>query len=46
MAGKAGADQSATTIFIRIGNVVLFPSGGAKVSELFRADRGQDFRCS
>ena len=30
-----GADQSATTIFIRIGNVVLFPSGGAKVSDAF-----------
>ena len=35
MAGKVGADQSTTTIFIRIGNVVLFPSGGAKVSESF-----------
>ncbi len=35
MAGKVGADQSATTIFIRIGNVVLFPSGGAKVSDAF-----------
>ncbi|HKI14472.1 MAG TPA: type VI secretion system protein TssL, long form, partial [Roseiarcus sp.] len=35
MAGKVGADQSTTTIFIRIGNVVLFPSGGAKVSDSF-----------
>ena len=35
VAGKVGADQSATTIFIRIGNVVLFPSGGAKVSDTF-----------
>ena len=35
VAGKVGADQSATTIFIRIGNVVLFPSGGAKVSDSF-----------
>jgi type VI secretion system protein ImpK len=35
VAGKVGADQSATTIFIRIGNVVLFPSGGAKVSDAF-----------
>jgi len=35
MAGKVGADQSATTIFIRIGNVVLFPSGGARVSASF-----------
>jgi type VI secretion system protein ImpK len=35
LAGKVGADQSATTIFIRIGNVVLFPSGGAKVSDAF-----------
>ena len=29
------ATQSATTIFIRIGNVVLFPSGGAKVNDSF-----------
>jgi type VI secretion system protein ImpK len=35
LAGKVGAEQSATTIFIRIGNVVLFPSGGAKVSDAF-----------
>ncbi len=35
LAGKVDADQSATTIFVRIGNVVLFPSGGAKVSDGF-----------
>ena len=35
LAGKVDADQSATTIFIRIGNVVLFPSGGAKVNDSF-----------
>jgi type VI secretion system protein ImpK len=35
LAGKVDADQSATRIFIRIGNVVLFPSGGAKVSDSF-----------
>jgi type VI secretion system protein ImpK len=35
LAGKVDAAQSATTIFIRIGNVVLFPSGGAKVNDSF-----------
>ena len=35
LAGKVGADQTATTIFIRIGSVVLFPSGGAKVNDSF-----------
>jgi type VI secretion system protein ImpK len=35
LAGKVDAVQSATTIFIRIGNVVLFPSGGAKVNDSF-----------
>jgi type VI secretion system protein ImpK len=35
LAGKVDAVQSATTIFIRIGNVVLFPSGGAKVNDGF-----------
>jgi type VI secretion system protein ImpK len=35
LAGKVDADQSATTIFIRIGSLVLFPSGGAQVSEAF-----------
>ena len=44
MAGKVGADQTATTIFVRIGNLVLFPSGGATVKRSFRADRRQDRR--
>ena len=44
VAGKVGADQSATTIFIRIGNVVLFPSGGAKGQRGLRSDRRQDRR--
>ncbi len=35
LAGKLDANQSATTIFIRIGNLVLFPSGGAKVNDGF-----------
>jgi type VI secretion system protein ImpK len=35
LAGKVDATQSATTIFISIGNVVLFPSGGARVSDSF-----------
>lgn len=35
LAGKVDAVQSATTIFIRIGSVVLFPSGGAKVNDGF-----------
>ena len=35
LAGKVGADQSATTIFIRIGSVVLFSSGGAQVNASF-----------
>ena len=35
LAGKVDAVQSATTIFIRIGNAVLFPSGGAKVDDSF-----------
>ena len=35
LANKVGADQSATTIFIRIGSVVLFPSGGAQVNASF-----------
>ena len=35
LAGKLDADQSATTIFIRIGSLVLFPSGGAKVNDSF-----------
>ena len=36
LAGKVDAVQSATTIFIRIGNVVLFPSGGATVNDSFK----------
>ncbi len=35
LAGKVSADQTATTIVIRIGSVVLFPSGGAKVNDAF-----------
>ncbi len=35
MAGKVSADQTATTIFVRIGNLVLFPSGEAKVNASF-----------
>jgi type VI secretion system protein ImpK len=35
LAGKVDAVQSATTIFIRIGSVVLFPPGGAKVNDSF-----------
>jgi type VI secretion system protein ImpK len=35
LAGKVDADQSSTRIFIRIGSVVLFPSGGAKVIDAF-----------
>jgi type VI secretion system protein ImpK len=35
LAGKLDASQSATTIFIRIGNLVLFPSGGARVNDGF-----------
>jgi type VI secretion system protein ImpK len=35
MAGKLSADQTATTIFIRIGNLVLFPSGEARVNASF-----------
>lgn len=35
LAGKVNADQTATRIFIRIGSLVLFPSGGAKVNDSF-----------
>ena len=35
LAGKASADQTATSIFVRIGNLVLFPSGGAKANDSF-----------
>ena len=42
LAGKVSAEQTATKIFIRIGSVELFPSGGANVNELVRADRQED----
>ncbi len=35
LAGKVSADQTATSIIIRIGSVVLFPSGGAKANDSF-----------
>jgi type VI secretion system protein ImpK len=35
LAGKLSADQTATTIFVRIGTLVLFPSGGAQVNGSF-----------
>jgi type VI secretion system protein ImpK len=35
LAGKLDAVQSATTIFIRIGDEVLFPSGGARLNGSF-----------
>ena len=35
MAGKVSADQTATTIFVRVGSVVLFPSGGANANATF-----------
>jgi type VI secretion system protein ImpK len=35
LAGKLSADQTATSIIIRIGNLVLFPSGAAKVNDTF-----------
>ncbi|MGA2792660.1 MAG: type VI secretion system protein TssL, long form [Roseiarcus sp.] len=35
LAGKLSADQTATSIIIRIGNLVLFPSGAAKVNDSF-----------
>jgi type VI secretion system protein ImpK len=35
LAGKVSADQTATSIIIRIGNLVLFPSGAAKVNDTF-----------
>ncbi len=35
LAHKLDADQSATTIFIRIGSLVLFPSGGARANDSF-----------
>jgi type VI secretion system protein ImpK len=35
LAHKVSADQTATSIFVRIGSVVLFPSGGANVNASF-----------
>ncbi len=35
MQSKLSADQTSTSIIIRIGNLVLFPSGAAKVSDTF-----------
>jgi type VI secretion system protein ImpK len=35
LVGKVSADQTATSIVIRIGSLVLFPSGGAKVNDTF-----------
>jgi type VI secretion system protein ImpK len=35
LAGKVSADQTATSIFVRVGSVVLFPSGGAKANDSF-----------
>jgi type VI secretion system protein ImpK len=35
MGGKLTVDQTATSIIIRIGNLVLFPSGAAKVNDAF-----------
>jgi type VI secretion system protein ImpK len=35
LAGKLSADQTTTSIIIRIGNLVLFPSGAAKVNDTF-----------
>ena len=35
MAGRVSAEQTATTIFVRVGSVVLFPSGGATANAAF-----------
>ncbi len=35
IAGKVSADQTATSIVVRIGSLVLFPSGGAKANDSF-----------
>ncbi|MDE3177627.1 MAG: type IVB secretion system protein IcmH/DotU [Pseudomonadota bacterium] len=35
MAGKVSAEQTASTIFVRVGSVVLFPSGGANANTAF-----------
>jgi type VI secretion system protein ImpK len=35
MAGRVSADQTPSTIFVRVGSVVLFPSGGANANPAF-----------
>ncbi len=35
MAGKVSAEQTPSTIFVRVGSVVLFPSGGASANPAF-----------
>ena len=35
MAGKVSAEQTPSTIFVRVGSVVLFPSGGASANRAF-----------
>jgi type VI secretion system protein ImpK len=35
MAGKVSAEQTPSTIFVRVGSVVLFPSGGANANPSF-----------
>jgi type VI secretion system protein ImpK len=35
LAGKVSAEQTASTIFVRVGSVVLFPSGGANANASF-----------
>jgi type VI secretion system protein ImpK len=35
MAGKVSAEQTPSTIFVRVGSVVLFPSGGANANASF-----------
>jgi type VI secretion system protein ImpK len=35
LAGKVSVDQTSTSIIIRIGSLVLFPSGGAKANDSF-----------
>jgi type VI secretion system protein ImpK len=35
IAGKVSAEQTPTTIFVRVGSVVLFPSGGAGANRAF-----------
>jgi type VI secretion system protein ImpK len=35
LAGKVSAEQTSSTIFVRVGSVVLFPSGGASANASF-----------